>query len=280
MKIATKTHVFKTLEKYNLIAKKGYGQNFLINESITKGIVEKSSIEKDNLIIEIGPGLGALTEELLQKYEQVIAIEIDKNMINILNDTFFNQDNLIIINQDFLKVDLDELIEKSGCNRVSIVSNLPYYITTDILEKIILNRNEKLNKVVVMMQKEVGKKFLNKEEKIDSYLRFLLTNYCSVKDILYVSKNDFIPRPNIDSIVLEITLQKEKYLLKNQKEFLNVFKECLKNKRKYLLSNLMNIFGIEKSTLIGIFNELNILETARIEELEIKKYVELINRLI
>ena len=93
MKIATKTHVFKTLEKYNLIAKKGYGQNFLINENITKGIVEKSLIESDNLIIEIGPGLGALTEELLNKFSKVIAIEIDKNMVNVLKEQFIDEEN-------------------------------------------------------------------------------------------------------------------------------------------------------------------------------------------
>ena len=108
MKIATKTHVFRTLEKYQLIAKKGYGQNFLINENVTKGIVEKSLIDDDNLIIEIGPGLGALTEELLSKYSKVIAIEIDKNMVEVLKEQFENDEKLEIINEDFLKVDLQK----------------------------------------------------------------------------------------------------------------------------------------------------------------------------
>lgn len=280
MKIATKTHVFKTLEKYQLIAKKGYGQNFLINENVTKNIVEKSSIDKENLIIEIGPGLGALTEELLLKFKKVIAIEIDKNMVNVLKDTFCDESKLEIINDDFLKVNLKEIMNNNlKFNKVSVVSNLPYYITSDILEKIILNRENKLDKVVVMMQKEVGKKLLNKEEKIESYLRFLLTNYCGVKELVYVSKNDFIPRPNVDSIVLEMSLRQEKYPIKNEGKFFYIFKECLKNKRKFLLSNLMNILNIDKAELIKIFNELNISENARIEELDVKEYVNLINKI-
>jgi len=171
------------------------------------------------------------------------------------------------------------LNNNNNFNKVSIVSNLPYYITSDILEKIILNRDSRLNKIVVMMQKEVGKKLLNKEEKIESYLRFLLTNYCDIKELVYVSKNDFIPRPNVDSIVLEINLKEEKYPIYNEEKFFFIFKECLKNKRKFLLSNLVNILNIDKNYLIAVFNELKIDESVRIEELTVEKYIYLLNKI-
>jgi 16S rRNA (adenine1518-N6/adenine1519-N6)-dimethyltransferase len=279
MKIASKNHVFKTLDSYHLIAKKGYGQNFLINENITKGIISNCNIDSEELIIEIGPGLGALTEELLESYPKVIAIEIDRNMVRVLNDTF-NNDKLEIINEDFLKINLNELIEKNNeFAHVSIVSNLPYYITSDILEKIIISKNEKLDKLVVMMQKEVGKKLLKNDHKIDSFLNFLISNYCSVKELIYVSKNDFIPRPNVDSLVLEIELKDAKYKIKDESRFFYVFKECLKNKRKFLISNLMNILMISKEEILIKFKELKIKENVRIEELSVEAYINLINNL-
>ena len=280
MKIATKNHVFKTLEKYNLIAKKGYGQNFLINEKITTSIVNDMSIDTSDLIIEIGPGLGALTEELLMKFNKVIAIEIDKNMVNVLKDTF-NTEKLEIINQDFLKVDLNEIFNKNKeYIKASIVSNLPYYITSDILEKIILYRENKIEKLVVMMQKEVGKKLIKSDEKIDTFLKFLVDNYCDIKELVYVSKNDFIPRPNVDSIVLEIELHKSKNYIKNEKEFFNLLKNCLVNRRKILLSNLVNLLDINKDIILNVYDKFNIKETARIEELSIREYVNLVNEII
>ena len=280
MKIASKNYVFGVLKDYHLIAKKGYGQNFLINENITKGIINNSHISKDDLIIEIGPGIGALSEELLIAFKKVIAIEIDKNMVRVLKDTFVDE-KLEIINEDFLKVDLNELINKNGeFNRVSVVSNLPYYITTDILEKIILADNTKLDKVVVMMQKEVAKKLIKKENKIESLLKFLIDNYCDVREVIYVSKNDFIPRPNVDSLVLELELHKGRYEIENKEKFLFVLEECLKNKRKFLMSNLINILGLEKEKISGVFKELNLKETVRIEELSVREYVSLINKLM
>lgn len=280
MKIATKNHVFKTLEKYNLIAKKGYGQNFLINENITTSIVDKMSIDKDSLIIEIGPGLGALTQELLNKFHKVIAIEIDKNMVMVLNDTF-EDEKLEIINEDFLKVDLNEIFNNfTNFKKASIVSNLPYYITSDILEKIILYRDNKIDKMVVMMQKEVGKKLIKSDEKIDTFLKFLIDNYCNVKELVYVSKNDFIPRPNVDSIVLEIELNNAKNEISNEEKFFNLLKNCLVNKRKILLSNLVSLLNKNKEEILSVYKMLNIKETARIEELKINEYINLINQLI
>ena len=213
MIIASKKETFRILKEYNLIAKKGYGQNFLINYETIKKITSGLNLNTSTLVIEIGPGLGALTQELLNVANKVIAIEIDKNMVEVLNANL-DSPKLEIINEDFLKVDLNAIIEtNNNYDEVVIVSNLPYYITSDILERIISINNKKIIKVVAMMQKEVGKKLVKKEDKIESYLKVLIDNYCDVSIVTYVGKNDFEPRPNVDSIVLEFRLNKDLYNL-------------------------------------------------------------------
>lgn len=275
MIIATKKETFRILDEYNLIAKKGYGQNFLINYETIKKIVAGANITENTLVIEIGPGLGALTQELLQVSKKVIAIEIDKNMVEVLNDNFKESNNLLIINNDFMKVDLIKLIEENEeFLDVVIVSNLPYYITSDILEKILSAKHPKIKRIVAMMQKEVGKKFLKKESFIESYLKVLIDNYCDVSTIMYVGKNDFEPRPNVDSIVLNFSITKDRYLLDYY--FFEIIKECLKNRRK----TLVNTLPVEnKEKLLGIFENLNLKPTSRIEEINITQMVKLVEKI-
>lgn len=275
MIIASKKGTFNLLEKYNLIAKKGYGQNFLINYSTIENIVNGSKITDNTLVIEIGPGLGALTQGLLNVSKQVIAIEIDQKMIEVLVDNFKDFNNLLIINNDFMKVDLNSLIDQyPDYEEVVIVSNLPYYITSDILEKIISLRHPKIKRVVAMMQKEVGKKLLKKEDKIESYLKVLIDNYCDVSTVVYVGKNDFEPRPKVDSIVLEFSINKDKYGLDYY--FFEIIKQCLSNRRKTLI-NTINVD--DKSKVEKVLCDLNIKNTVRIEELTISQMKEIIGRL-
>ena len=275
MAIATKKETFALLEKYGLIAKKGYGQNFLINHSTILNIVNGCEISEKTLVIEIGPGLGALTQELLNVSKQVIAIEIDKKMVEVLSNNFSAFNNLKIINNDFMKVDLTELIEQyPEYDEVVIASNLPYYITSDILEKIISLKHPKIKRIVAMMQKEVGKKLLKKEDKIESYLKVLIDNYCTVSTVMYVSKNDFEPRPKVDSIVLDFKIDKDVYLLDYY--FFEIIKECLLNRRKTLINTLV----CENKENIGkIFEKLQFKPTIRIEELKIKEFQSIVNEL-
>ncbi len=274
MIIATKKETFRILKEYNLIAKKGYGQNFLINPKTIETIANKCNIKEDTLVIEIGPGLGALTQKLLELSKQVIAIEIDKKMVEVLNENFKDCSNLKIINEDFMKVDLNELISNyKEYKEVIIVSNLPYYITSDILEKIIALKHPLITKMIVMMQKEVGKKLLKKEDKIESFLKVLIDNYCNVNTVMYVSKNDFEPRPKVDSIVLEFNINKDSYKLDYY--FLEIIKECLKNRRK----TLINTLPFDKEKILKTLNELKIKETIRIEELTIKELLEIVERM-
>lgn len=273
MIIASKKETFRILNEYNLIAKKGYGQNFLINYDVIKKITDKCDINKDTLVIEIGPGLGALTQELVKVSNKVIAIEIDKKMVEVLQNNIDNK-NLEIINEDFLKVDLNSLIEKyPQFKQVIIVSNLPYYITSDILERIISLQNKKIVKIVAMMQKEVGKKLIKKETKIESFLKVLIDNYCDTGIVMYVSKNDFEPRPKVDSIVLDFKINKDLYNLNDK--YINAIKECLKNRRKTLLNTL----PYDKEKIIECLNKLNHKETLRIEEISIKQFLNIIDNL-
>ena len=273
MIIATKKETFRILKEHNLIAKKGYGQNFLINYETIKKITSGIEIKDSTLVIEIGPGLGALTQELLNVSSKVVAIEIDKNMVEVLKDNL-DTSKLEIINEDFLKVDLNKLIEdNNGFDEVVIVSNLPYYITTDILEKIISTNNKKIIKVVAMMQKEVGKKLVKKEDKIESYLKVLIDNYCKVKIVTYVGKNDFEPRPNVDSIVLEFSLENDLYNL--DQCYFECLKECLKNRRK----SIINTLPYEKEYILNKFELIGIKPTIRIEELTILEFKSILEEL-
>lgn len=273
MIIASKKETFRILKEHNLIAKKGYGQNFLINYEVIKNIVDKSQITQDTLVIEIGPGLGALTQELVKVAKKVIAIEIDKKMVEVLTKNL-NDSNLEIINEDFLKIDLNELIEKNNeFKEVIIVSNLPYYITSDILENIISLRNNKIKKIVAMMQKEVGKKLIKKEDKIESYLKVLIDNYCDTSILMYVSKNDFEPRPKVDSIVLIFDLVKDNYRL--DQSTIKVIRDCLNNRRKTLLNTL----PYKKEKIIKTLQDLNFKETLRIEEITISQLLEILERI-
>ena len=275
MIIASKKETFKILDKYGLIAKKGYGQNFIINYETIKNIVKGSRITDKTLVIEIGPGLGALTQELLNVSKKVIAVEIDKKMIEVLNDNFNDFNYLLIINSDFMKVDLNKLIEEyPDYDDVIIVSNLPYYITSDILEKIISLNHPKIKRVIAMMQKEVGKKLLKKEDKIESYLKVLVDNYCDVSTVMYVGKNDFEPRPKVDSIVLEFLLNKDKYCLDYY--FLEIIKECLKNRRKTLINTLP--FD-DKESICKVLDELHLKSTIRVEEMNVNQLKMVVERL-
>ena len=273
MIIATKKETFRILKENNLIAKKGYGQNFLINYDTIKKITSGLNIKGETLVIEIGPGLGALTQELLNISNKVIAIEIDKNMVEVLKQNL-DMNKLEIINEDFLKVDLNKLIDDNKEYReVIIVSNLPYYLTSDILEKIISTGNEKITKIVAMMQKEVGKKFIKKEDKIESFLKVLIDNYCDAKVITHVSKNDFEPRPNVDSIVLEFNLVKDLYNL--DMSYFDILKDCLKNRRK----SIINTLPYDKEYVLEKFVKMDVKPTVRIEELTILEFKNILEEL-
>ncbi len=262
------------LNKENFNFKKKFGQNFIVDKNIIHSIIKKSNIDKDTLVIEIGPGAGSLTAQLDKVSGHVIAYEIDKTLKPILEKQ--NLNNTTIIYEDFLKRNISEDLKNYNYSKTYVVANLPYYITTPIIIKLI---EDKLNidKIVVMVQKEVGNRFKAKPNtKEYNSLSIFLNYYFTVEKILDVSKNVFIPKPNVDSIVVSFTKKENKIKLKNEQIFFKLVRDSFKQKRKTLKNNLKgyNLEKIEK-----ILKKHNLDLTVRAEAISIEIFAEIANEL-
>lgn len=276
--ISSKKYVDQTLKKYNLEANKALGQNFLIEEKIVDNIINNADISKETYVIEIGPGLGALTEKLISVAKYVHAFEIDKNMCNILSETFCDSPNFSFTNIDFLKLDLDGLFnDLSNEKDIKIISNLPYYITSQILNKILFG-NYNVSALVVMMQKEVGIKLIKPTNKELSPLYSLLSYKYKTEVIQHVGKNSYLPRPDIDSIVLKISKIDPIYKVNNENIFYQLLKDLYKNRRKTITNNLQHYFNT-KEQVINFLKSISIDENKRIEQLTLKEITDISNRL-
>ena len=262
------------LNKYKLRANKSLGQNFLINEQIIDDIVNVSNVTTDDVIIEIGPGLGSLTAKLADNAKKVIAIELDENMINILSERFSLYKNVEIIHADVLKVDLNKLID--GEENVKVVANLPYYITTPIVMKL-LEENLKINSITVMVQKEVGERFCaTPGGKEYGAITVSINYYTSPKIVLDVPKENFNPVPEVDSCVVKLDLKNEHIELKDEKLFFRLIKTTFSQRRKNIGNSLTGI-GISKQEVKEMLEELNLDVNLRAENLSIDQYAKIAN---
>ncbi len=275
--IATLKRTKEILDKYNLHAKKGYGQNFLVDSNIVKRIVSESNINKEDGVIEIGPGIGSLTEELLNRSKKVLCFEIDKDMIQILNDNL-KSGNLKIIEKDFLKVDFNKDLEfLSDCKEIKVVSNLPYYITTPILFKL-LEADIEINEYYFMVQKEVGERFSGKPKTKDYNSLSVAIDYQATAKILFnVNRNSFYPSPNVDSVVIEVKKEKKDYRVNNKADFLKFVQNIFAQRRKTLVNNINQAYGLSKAEIIDILKNNGYKETTRSEELSTEEIVNLYN---
>lgn len=269
------------LKKYHITANKKLGQNFLINDEVINGIVEASNIQKEDLVIEIGPGLGTLTSELLENAGKVIAIELDENMLPILNDRFKLYDNFELLNEDILKVDLNKLISENmgGLSKAKVVANLPYYITTPIIMKLL---EDKLNieSITVMVQKEVADRITAKPgDKLSGSITYSVDYYAEAEKIVFVDKNSFIPAPEVDSEVIKLQIREEpKVHVENEELFFKVIKASFMQRRKTLLNGLSNSGIIkDKEILKEILQKLGLSVDIRGEKLTIEQFAELSN---
>lgn len=266
------------MNKYQITANKNYGQNFLIDEDIVSGICEKAKVSKDDLVIEIGPGLGTLTAKLLENAGKVIAVELDKKMIQILNDRFSLYDNFRLINDDILKVDINALIneELGNLSKVKIVANLPYYITTPIIMKLL---EEKLNidSITVMVQKEVAERLCTKPGTNDTGAITYTINYYTIPEIvLDVPKESFIPSPKVDSNVINLQiLKKPSVVVKDEEMLFKVIKFAFMQKRKTLLNSLSNSRLKSKEYFEQMLNDLNIDLKIRPEKLSLEEFAKI-----
>lgn len=263
------------LNKKNFNFKKKFGQNFIVDKNIIHSIINKSNIDKNTLVIEIGPGAGALTTELDKVSGHVIAYEIDKTLKPILEKQ--NLNNTTIIYEDFLKRNIKEDLKQYNYQKTYVVANLPYYITTPIIIKLIEDKLD-IDKIVVMVQKEVGNRFKAKPNtKEYNSLSIFLNYYYTVEKILDVSKNVFIPKPNVDSIVVSLTKRKTKIKVDNEQIFFKLVKDAFKQKRKTLKNNLKN-YNLEK--IEEILKKHNLDLTVRAEALPTEIFAEIANNLI
>ncbi len=262
------------LNKYNAHANKGYGQNFLIDQNVVDGIIENAGVCKDDLIIEIGPGLGNLTSPLLENAGKVICIELDPKMVSILKDRFSLYENFELINNDVLKVDLNKIIEEnSKFKSVKVVANLPYYITTPIIMKLL---EDKLNleSITVMVQKEVAERLADKPGgKEVGTITYSINYYTNPEIIIDVPRNSFIPAPNVDSAVIKLDVLKQpKVKVLDEELFFKVIKFSFLQKRKTLINSLSNSGLLPKDFLEEMLNELGIDLRVRAEQLSLEQF--------
>ena len=273
------------MKKYNIKANKNLGQNFLINEEVVKNIVGCSNIEKEDLVIEIGPGLGTLTKYLLEKAGKVICIELDTKMLQILEDRFSLYNNFELINNDVLKVDLKNIIEKETAEgkikNVKIVANLPYYITTPIIMKL-LEEELELESITVMIQKEVADRLIAVPgQKNTGAITYSVYYYASSEAIMEVPNSSFIPEPEVTSKVIKLNIRKESIVTPKDKEkMFKIIKYAFMQKRKTLLNSLTNNGVFEnKQKGTEILNSLGIKENVRPEELTLEQFKDISDNL-
>ena len=271
------------MKKYKIKANKNLGQNFLIDDTVIEDIVNGADIKKDDLVIEIGPGLGSMTALLVKKAKKVICVELDKKMIKILNDRFIAYNNIELINEDVLKLDLNKLIkqekEQNEIKEVKIVANLPYYITTPIIMKL-LEENLDIQSITVMIQKEVADRLIEVPSgKNTGAITYTVYYYCECEKIREVENTCFIPMPEVTSEVINLKLRKEPAVeIENKKVFFNIIKSAFMQRRKTLLNSLLNsgVF-LSKEEGLEVLKKLGLKEDIRAEKLTIEDFARLSN---
>lgn len=271
------------MKKYNIKANKSLGQNFLIDDNVVEGIVDAGNISNEDLVIEIGPGLGTLTKPLLERAGKVISIELDKRMVKILEDRFSLYNNFELIQKDVLKVDLKELIERNKkeghLKNAKIVANLPYYITTPIIMKL-LEEELDLDSITVMIQKEVADRLIAiPGDKETGAITYSIYYYSEAEAILEVPNDSFIPEPEVTSKVIKLNIRKNPPIdVRNKEVMFRIIKCAFMQRRKTLLNALTNakVF-INKEEGIRILNKLNLDENVRAEKLKIEDFANITN---
>jgi 16S rRNA (adenine1518-N6/adenine1519-N6)-dimethyltransferase len=270
-----KVSTLDIVKKYGFRFSKSLGQNFLIDNSVLQDIVESAHISKDDFVIEIGPGIGTLTKELLLKAKKVCSIELDSDLIPILEEELKEFKNFEIIHKDALKIDYNEIIgeEKS----VKLVANLPYYVTTPIIAKL-LNDHYNFKSLTIMIQKEVAERIVSKPNcKEYGAISILVQYYCDTQIIRKVPCSSFVPQPKVDSMVIRLDrLTEPRTKLDNVELFFKIVRSSFNMRRKTLWNALKNI-SLDKNKLEIAFHESGIDPKRRGETLSIEEFGKLSN---
>lgn len=263
---------------------KALGQNFLIDEDVIEAIIDGSDVTEDSLVVEIGPGEGALTTRLAERAGRVVAVELDERLVKLLNVKLFGDDNVEIIHGDILEVDLNTIIkdrvEKYDLKNVRVVGNLPYYITTPIIMKL-LEMGTKADSITVMMQKEVGDRLIAEPgTKQSGAITYAVHYYSDVSKVVDAGSECFYPAPKVDSVVLRMDILNEKPVeTKDVKFFFRTIKAGFAQRRKTLLNSLTTLEGYDKNTIEEALNVAGIEKSRRAESLTMQEFAALADAL-
>ncbi len=269
----------EVVQKHNFKFSKSLGQNFLIDTNVIDRILDGARVQEGDYVIEVGPGIGTLTKEMGRTAEKVVAIEIDKTLIPILEETLSDFPNIEVVNQDILKVDVQELVkEKLNGGPVKLIANLPYYITTPIVMKF-LEEDIPVTDIVVMVQKEVADR-MNAQPNSKDYgaLSVAVQYYCDTEIVAKAPRHMFMPQPNVDSTVIGLHVREEKkYNVDNEEVFFKTVKASFGQRRKTLLNSLGGLGFLNKDEIRTALQEANIDEKRRGETLSIEEFASLSN---
>lgn len=281
MKLSSPAATAAILEKYKFHFQKKYGQNFLIDANILNKIVEAAAITKEDCVIEIGPGIGTLTQYLAEAAGSVIAVEIDNNLIPILEDTLSEYPNASVIHGDILKVDLNKLVmEKNQGKPVKVVANLPYYITTPIIMEL-LESHLPIDSITVMVQKEVADRMeVGPGTKDYGALSLAVQYYSSPKIMINVPKTCFIPQPNVGSAVIRLTLHDNPPVKVSDEALLfQIIRASFNQRRKTLVNSLSNGGICNKEVIVLALQHIGLSESIRGEALTLEEFAQLSNEI-
>jgi len=268
----------EVLAKYNMSAKKKFGQNFLIDSHVLEGIVEAAGVTDDDLVLEIGPGIGSLTQYLAEAAGKVVAVEIDKTLLPVLADTLSEYDNVTVINEDILKVDLDEIVSENGGRPIKVVANLPYYITTPIIMKLFESR-ARIESITVMVQKEVADRMAAEPGGKDyGSLSLAVGYYAKAVTVMDVPPSSFIPQPNVGSAVVNLSRYAEpRVKVQDEKRLFEMVRTAFNQRRKTLSNSLSNnpALGVSRQEVADALLKMGVDEKARGEILTLEQFAEL-----
>lgn len=274
-KLSNPQVTIETIKKYNFAFQKKFGQNFLIDGHVLDKIIVAAGVTKDDVVLEIGPGFGTMTQYLAEAAREVIAVEIDKTLIPILQDTLKNYDNITLINEDILKVDIAALVEeKNGGKPIKVVANLPYYITTPIIMGL-FESHVPLENITVMVQKEVAVR-MQAEPGTKDYgaLSLAVQFYAKPYIVANVPPNCFIPRPNVGSAVIRLTRwDNPPVQVRDEKFMFSLIRASFNQRRKTLQNSLVNGgVGVRKEQVVDALAQMGLSATIRGEALTLEQF--------
>lgn len=281
--LGNRSSTSEIIHKYQFGFQKKFGQNFLVDNSILDKIIEAAELTEEDCVLEIGPGIGTLTQRLAEEAREVVAVEIDKNLIPILGETLAGYDNVTVLNEDILKVDIHKIVEEHGGKPVKVVANLPYYITTPIIMAL-FEKHIPMRSVTVMVQKEVADRMrVGPGTKDYGALSLAVQYYAKPEIVTKVPAACFMPKPNVDSTVIRLTkYEKPPVQVEDEAWMFSIIRASFNQRRKTLANGLANAgnIGLNRRQVEEVLEQMGLSITVRGEALTLEQFAELSNRLL